>query len=308
MDKQQLIEWILDGDPAIQYKARLELLGEDPHELEALKESLPNVDGYIKEYLLRRDPMSGKWGNGIYIPKWISTHYTLLELKNMNCPGSIEAYRESALILTDDLWYEQGFIRKDRYVDLCVAAMVGSILCHGHIDDVRISEIMDYMLAHIQKDGGFNCSWQTSEVNSVHTTLVVLQFFLDYERYGYTYRLEEVKKAVIPAEECLLERELYKNRKTGEPVLKHVVNMPYPTRYKYDFLKSLEYFVDRSRQYDERMEAAIELLLSKQRKSGAWPCTGNYQGQVHFKIADEGRDHRMNTLRALKVLKAYRNR
>jgi hypothetical protein len=301
-----MLQWILSGDPAIQYKIRKELLMENSVELENLYQSLPYVDGYIKRYLELRDERSGMWGNGIYTPKWTSTHYTLLELKNMNCPWNCQPYRASAILLLDCLWKPNGLVSKGKYVDFCVAAMIGSIVSHCRLKDTRMNEIMDYMLNHIQKDGGFNCSWQRSEVSSVHTTLTVLQFFLDYERNGYQYRLQEIEEALLPAEETLLKRELYKRKSDGKPVQTISVNMPYPTRYKYDFLKSLEYFVDRERPYDKRMESAINLLLSKQLKSGAWSSTGNHPGQIHFKIEDEGRENRMNTVRALKVVNAYR--
>lgn len=305
MDEQELIQWILEGDPAIEYKARKELLYESAESLAMLQRSLIMKEGYIKRYLERRDQETALWANGYYLPKWTSTHYTLLELKNLGCPGDHLAFRQSALVLADNIWYNHGLILKDRYVDLCVAAMMGSIMCHGKLKDPRIHEIMDYILEHRQDDGGFNCSWQRSEKSSIHTTLTVLQLFLDYEQNGYDYRLDEIQEIRLPGEEWLLDHELYRKRGKDEPIHKSMINMPYPTRWKFDFLKGLEYFVDRGCKYDNRMAPAIDLLMNKRLKTGAWPSTGNHQGQIYFKIQDEGRDHRMNTLRALKVLAAY---
>lgn len=306
MEKKELLEWILKGDPAIVYKAKKEIMNTPLEELEKIKNSLPYKEGYIKTYLSNRDNNTGMWGGGIYTPKWISTHYTLLELKNMGCPGDLNEYRESAIILTDSIWKKNGDRGRGKYVDLCVAAMIGSILCHGKIKDKDIYEIIDYILEHIQKDGGFNCFWYKSSVSSINTTLTVLQFFYDVENNGYSYRSEDIKMAVNKSEEWILSHYLYKRKSTGEPMHKMMINMPYPGRYKYDFLKGLEYFADRKRPYDERMKPALDLLKEKRLKSGAWPSTGNHRGLVYVKIEDEGRDNRINTVRALKVINFYR--
>lgn len=306
MNNQELIKWILAGDPAIAYKCRTELLHESGSAVQALQESLPQVPGYIRTYLEAKDPQTGMWGGGIYTPKWTSTHYTLLELKNMKCPGTEPRYKDGVKLLVDVMWHKDGYYKKGRrYLDLCVAGMIGSMLCHGGLTDERIHEIMDYILAHIQPDGGFNCFWQRSQKTSINTTFLILQFFLDYEVNGYTYRLDEAQAAALRAEEWMLEHQLYKRISTGEPMHKMMVQMPYPARYKYNFLVGLEYMVDRGREYDPRMESALKLLESKRLKSGAWPSQGNHPGPVHVKIIDEGRENRMNTLRALKVLSYY---
>lgn len=301
----ELIQWLMDGDPAIVYRTRTELLGESGDQVMALQEALPDLEGYIKAYFSYRNSETGLWAEGIYLPKWTSTHYTMLELMRMRCPGEYPPYQESARILLDGEWGPDNKFWKGRAPDICMVGMLGSIVCHGHITDKGIDHIMDYILGHIQPDGGFNCSWERSQVSSVHTTLTVLEFFLDYENKGYKYRLEEAMAAAIRAEAWFMERHIYQQRSKGEPVHKRVTNLPYPTRYKFDILKALEYFVDRGRPYHEGMRPALDLLFGKRLKSGAWPSTGNHGREKYFDIKDEGKDHRINTLRGLKVLNAY---
>jgi hypothetical protein len=305
MNYDELIKWLLDGDPSIVYRTKKELLNEDETVLEILKQSLPYVEGYINKYLDLRDNVTGLWSKAIYQPKFISTHYTMLELKNMGCPSNIQAYQKSAVALLNTDWLKKSS-RGKREPDLCVMAMIGSIVCYGKIKDDRINEIVDYILKHIQTDGGFNCAWERSEVSSVHTTLTTLQFFLDYENNSYCYRLDEILSAVMSAEKFLLVRNLFQRRYDNKPIHKAFLNMPYPTRWQFDFLKALEYFVDRGRPYQKGMKPALDLLENKRLKSNAWPSTGNHPGIEFFKIKDDGRNHRINTLRALKVLRAYR--
>jgi len=304
MNYNQLIEWLLEGDISIVYRTKKELLNEDNKSLKKLEKRLTHDDGYIKQYLEYRDSKTGLWANGIYLPKYTSTHYTMLELKNLNCPKDLPEYYESALILLDTKWL-RGKNGK-RNPDLCVMAMIGSIVSYARIIDSKLYDIVDYILEHVQTDGGFNCSWERSDVSSVHTTLTTLRFFLDYELNDYSYRLKEIKVIALNAERFLLDRNLYQKKNSSITIHKNFINMPYPNRWKFDFLKALEYFVDRGRPYDEGMNPALNLLVDKRLKSGAWSNTRGYGGKEYFKIKDEGRDSRINTLRALKVLKFYR--
>jgi hypothetical protein len=304
MDDQALLEWLLKGDISIRYQTMRDLMDVSEEDLTSLRRQIP-YEGYAASYLSFRDAQTGLWANGIYTPKWTSTHYTLLELKNLCMPGDFPAYAESAKILLDAMWYDKGRIRKDREQDICVSAMVGSIACHAGLADEKIHEIAGHLLSHIQKDGGFNCAWQRSEVSSIHSTLTVLLFFQDYLSAGYAKWLPEIASAIPPAEEWLLARQLYKRLSDGTPVLQSALNIPYPTRYKYDILKALDYFQSSKHAYDERMRPALDVLSAQRRPSGAWPVTGQHAGPVHFKM-EQGPDSRINTLRALRVFKAYR--
>jgi hypothetical protein len=55
------------------------------------------------------------------------------------------------------LWGNQGKVRKDRYQDLCVSAMILSICSYAQIRSPKINEIVDYILDKQYLDGGWNC-------------------------------------------------------------------------------------------------------------------------------------------------------
>ena len=305
MNEQELIDWLMKGDISIRYQTMRDLMDVPAADLAVVQRQIPfESEGYVARYLSRRDPQTGLWGEGIYTPKWTSTHYTLLELKNLCIPGDLPEFRASAEILLGAMWYNKGRIRKDRMQDICVSAMIGSIACHAGLADDRIDEIAEYLLSHIQQDGGFNCAWQRSKVSSVHSTLTVLIFFHDYLTNGYDKWGQAMTAARPAAEEWILERQLYKRLSDGSPILKSALNLPYPTRYKYDILKALDYFQASKHVYDSRMQSALDLLLKLRRPTGAWPVTGQYAGPVHFRMETQP-DSRINTLRGMRVCKAY---
>ena len=81
--------------------------------------------------------------------------------------------------------------------------------------------------------------------------------------------------------------------------------LSFPTRWKYDILRALDYFSKREVPYDKRMDDAINIIKNKQRKDGTWPTQNKHPGLVHFDYEKTGAPSRINTLRALRVLNYY---
>lgn len=78
MNEQRLIDWLLQGDVSIQYQTHRDLLNVDRKDLQ----KRIATEGWGKKYLSKRKK-EGHWGKGFYSPKWISSHYTLLDLRNL---------------------------------------------------------------------------------------------------------------------------------------------------------------------------------------------------------------------------------
>lgn len=78
MNYQEIIQWLLQGDVAIQYQVHRDLLNT---ELKDLQQSFA-AEGWGANYLSKRN-LNGHWGREYYYPKWTATHYTLLNLRNL---------------------------------------------------------------------------------------------------------------------------------------------------------------------------------------------------------------------------------
>ena len=81
--------------------------------------------------------------------------------------------------------------------------------------------------------------------------------------------------------------------------------LSYPSRWKYDILRALDYFQSAGYEYDPRMQDALDVLVHKRRKDHTWPVQAKHPGQTHFEMEVTGGPSRWNTLRALRVLKQY---
>jgi hypothetical protein len=81
--------------------------------------------------------------------------------------------------------------------------------------------------------------------------------------------------------------------------------LSYPSRWRYDILRALDYFRLAEVEYDSRMDDAIDVLLKKRRVDNKWPVQARHPGQTHFDMEKTGKPSHWNTLRALRVLKYF---
>ena len=293
-----LIKWLLEGDVSIQYQTHRDLLGKD---IPSLRKRISS-EGFGK-MLLDLQQEDGHWGGGYYRKKWISTHYTLLELirLNINSTERIKNSIEKVLtIFTKD--------SKANIVDICMNGMALNFFCYFHADEDRLKVIVDYIISQQMPDGGFNCNYNKHSGavhSSLHSTVSLIEGFNSYEKNGYRYRLNELIKIRENCIEFILIHKLFISDRTNKVIKKSFTMLSYPPRWKYDILRALEAFRDANISYDERMYEAFELLKKKRRKDGTWPLQAKHHGVVHFDMEKPGLSSRWNTLRALRVLSHF---
>lgn len=300
-----LIRWLLQGDVSIQYQVHRDLLGTDRPELQARI----SEEGWGARFLSKRLP-NGHWGREFYQPKWISTHYTLLDLKTLQIRPDHPVTNESVEIIAGENKSDDGGINPGKTIkqsDVCVNGMFLNYACYFGIDQGHLHSVIDFILDQQLPDGGFNCQFnrQGARHSSMHSTISLLEGMWEYKRNGYTYRVAELDTASEAARKFLLLHRLYKSDHTGEIIHKNFLRLSFPGRWYYDILRALDYFQDAGAAWDERMSDAIEVLLSKRRSDGRWPLQAKIPGKVHFEMEKAGRPGRWNTLRALRVLKRY---
>lgn len=299
------LDWLLEGDVSIRFQVHRDLLDEERPDLQARIDK----EGWGARFLSKRLP-NGHWGREFYQPKWISTHYTLLDLKTLQVRRDHPAIRASVEIIANENKGEDGGINPGKTIkesDVCVNGMFLTYACYFGIEADHLNSIIDFILEQQLPDGGFNCQYnrQGARHSSMHSTISLLEGMWEYKRSGYRYRLSELEKAAEQARQFLLMHHLFKSDRTGEIIHKNFLRLSFPGRWYYDILRALDYFQDAGIAWDERMRDAIEVLLDKRRSDGRWPLQAKIPGKVHFEMEKPGKPSRWNTLRALRVLKRY---
>ena len=305
MDHNQIIQWLLEGDVSVQYQAHRDLLGIEKPELQARIAT----EGWGKRYLDARKE-NGHWGRGFYQVKWISTHYSVLDLKHLGLAPDHPKLVETVAIILRDQKAEDGGINPHtemKHSDVCINGMFLNYACYFQAQGTALHSVVDFIISQQLPDGGFNCrsNRQGAVHSSLHTTISILEGIQEFATRGYTHRLEELERMAAEAREFILQHRLYLSDRTGEIIDKRFLMLSYPSRWRYDILRALEYFRTAGIEYDERMQPALDVLQSKRRKDGTWPVQAKHPGQVHFDMEQTGGPSRWNTLRALRVLKHF---
>ena len=301
MLKKELIDWIMRGDISLEYLAKRDLL--DYNDLSLKKEI--GHQGWAKNILSKRQD-NCHWGQGFYQPKWTSSHYTLLDLRNLEMDTTKDIWEILHILLKTVRGPENEICenRSNSKGDLCVNGMFLNYAAYFGIHETDLKPIIDYIIKYKMEDGAFNCRITRSGAkhSSFHTTICILEGFLTYISKGYTYRYEEVEALMKSCEEFLLKHHLYCSDRTGEIVHPQMTKLVYPTRWKHDVLRGLDYFAMANKPYDHRLDDAFDLIISKRRKDGTWPMQGKHPGQSHI-IMEKSGPSRFNTFRVMRALK-----
>ena len=305
MDKQQIINWLLEGDVAIQYQVHRDLLASE-------KPGLQNriaTEGWGARFLGFRKK-EGHWGRAFYQPKWISSHYTILDLKNLGIAPGHPDIIESVLIILRNHKGPDGGVNPSRTIkqsDVCLNGMFLNYASYFKMGGKALQSIVDFILGQHMPDGGFNCraNRQGAVHSSLHSTISVLEGIQEYGANNYVYRLAELEQIAIEAREFILQHHLFRSDRTGEVIDKRMLMLSYPSRWRYDILRALDYFQCTGVEYDPRMHPALDVLWQKRRKDNRWPVQARHPGQSHFEMEKTGGPSRWNTLRSLRVLKHF---
>lgn len=305
MTYKQIINWLLQGDVSIQYQVHRDLLSEERKDLQ----DRITTEGWGATFLSCRRA-DGHWGQKFYQPKWTSSHYTLLDLRNLCISPDNPIIKESIdMIATNEKAPDGGIlpIGADQKSDVCLNGMFLNYTSYFKTDGDNLKSVVDFILLQKMPDGGFNCQFNRKGAvhSSLHSTLSVLEGITEYEYNGYTYRLNELKDAAKSSKEFILLHRLFLSDRTGDIIRKEFLKLSYPGRWYYDILKALDYFQYSRTEWDERMKPAIDVLLKKRKKDGTWSLQAHHPGKLHFDMETVGEPSRWNTLRALRVLKYF---
>jgi hypothetical protein len=299
------IDWLLAGDPGIRWQVMRDLSSSSPSAVEREQRRVA-TEGWGAKLLALQDA-EGTWAGRMYSPKWISTTYTMLLLRDLGLPpGNRHAEKACNLLLDRGLCRDGGIGFGWGRSETCVTGMVLSILSWFRIDDTRLDTLVDHLLEQQMRDGGWNCQFPFGATHaSMNTTILALEglSLYEYHRARAAKKLRAVRAAQRRGREFLLNHRLYRSHRTGKLIKRDFVRLAFPPQWHFDILRALDYFRAVDAPKDERLSDAIELLRGKRRDDGRWILEHRYRARYWFKMETIHHQSRWNTLRALRVLK-----
>jgi hypothetical protein len=303
------LAWLLAGDPAIRWQALAHLTDARPSTVSRERRKVAK-EGWGARLLRRQDP-EGTWAGGLYTPKWTSTTYTMLLLRDLGLPPGNRQAKVACRLLLDGGMRRDGGINYDwgGRAETCITGMVLSLLSYFRYQDERLEVLANHLLERQMPDGGWNCQRPYGATHaSVHTTISVLEGLWHYTQW----RSGPVRRLLVAqrrGREFLLVHRLFRSHRTGEVIHPVFLRPAFPPRWHYDVLRGLDHFQAADARRDKRLTDVVTWLRSKRRPDGRWNLEHSFRrGSVFFEMERLGKPSRWNTLRALRVLRWWEGR
>ncbi len=322
--EEPVIQWLLDSDPAIRWQVMRDLT-DTPDEEVAAERARVATQGWGAT-LLAAQQEDGAWGDDRRFPEW-PVFRTLLLLHDMGLDPASEQAQLAVSRVRDNISWLMGiseeelpkdedisWFRKPLFEGEVEPCITGRVVTVGAYFGEEMGRLVERLLGEQMADGGWNCEQENGSTRgSFNTTICVLEGLLEYERgAGGSPAVSAARRR---GEEFLLERRLLRRLSTGELIEQDrqagnsFTDFPYPAGWRYDVLRALDYLRAAGAQPDERMQEAIDVVVSRRDASGRWALGRVYPDEIAAEPAvAEGQSSRWNTLRALRVLDWYSGR
>ncbi len=296
MSAVDVITWLFEGDPAIRWQVRRDLL----HDAEgaAADRALVETEGWGAALLDGQLP-DGSWGHGVWTPEGaLGVDDALLLLALLGAEGErtrAAVERVKAGVDWGEEWWHHAFF--DGEVEACIN---GRVLVAGAAFGEPSELIVERLLREQQDDGGWNCyAERRDQPGSFHSTICALEGLTAYRDAGGP---TDAARAISRGQEYLLERSLLRRKRDGTLIDEGWLDVRFPYYWHYDVLRGLDYLRGAGVPADERTAEAMRLIVRKRQEDGRWLLDGEWPGRAHVAMERPGEPSRWNTLRALRVL------
>ncbi|WP_424357625.1 nitrogen fixation protein NifH [Methanocella sp. MCL-LM] len=321
--------WLLENDnPSVRYFALRDLLAlpECDPEVKNAKEQIMRA-GLVPAILAEQRP-EGAWEEPgrFYTAKYKGTVWQLIILAELGADGKDERVKKACeYILSHSQDLESGGFsqstavktgggRHGEVIPCLTGNMVWSLIRFGYLDDPRLQQGIAWLTTYQRFDDGEGeapSGWPYDKYEMCwgkHTChMGVVKALKALAEIPEEQRSAEVKETIEKGAEFLLIHHVHKRshnlRKLAKPGWQQ---FGFPLMYQTDVLEILG-ILTKLGYRDERMNEAIDLLVSKQDENGRWKLENTFNGKFQVDIERNAEPSKWITLNALRVLKRYCN-
>src|SRR4249919_1280885 len=214
-DRDPVIDWLLDADPAIRWQVMRDLTGA-PADAIAAERARVASEGWGARLLDLQRP-DGQWGDGVTTPFWWSNMYTLVFLRDLGIDPASQRVRAAIARVRDRVTWGAEFGHSAFFQGEVEPCINGRVVALGAYFGEPSHRLVDRLLGEQLADGGWNCEAERGSVrSSFHTTICVLEGLLAFEQaFGAA---SVVTGARARAAEYLLERRLLRRLSSGDVI------------------------------------------------------------------------------------------
>lgn len=308
-----VLDWLLDSDPAVRWQVLADLVRAPTADVAAARARVATEGMGARLLALQGD--DGAWSGVAWNRGWNSTMHVLTLLREFGLdPGCREARAALGRVREQVTWRGCGpdEVAHHRFfegeTEPCINGQVAAAGAYFRED---VESLIARLVAEQLADGGWNCEAERGSTrSSFNTTVCVLEALLEYELAGGADTA--ARAARLRGQDYLLERNLFRRKSTGEPILTDRkggaswMRFAFPTGWHYDLLRALEHLRRAGTAPDERAAEAVALLEARRAADGRWSRDTEYPGVMPVQLDEgPGLPSRWITLRAMRVLDWY---
>lgn len=322
------IDWLLEEDnPSVRYFTLKYILDkpENQLKLEDARENIMKI-GVVPK-ILDKQEAGGYWGipENFYIRgKYKGTSWQLIILAELGadrkddrinsiCEFMLENSQDPESGAFSYLGSKKGSGGDPLKILPCLTAnMVWSLIRFGYLADERVKKAIEWLIKTQRFDDGTDKppeGWPYDRWEKCwgrHTChSIVVKTLRAFSEIPEKQKTSEIMDYIYKGAEFLLKHHIYK-RSHDLKLIGHEkwLELGFPLLWDFDILEVLLILIKLGFK-DERMQDAVNILISKQDDNGKWILERNFNGRMQVSIERKGKPSKWITLKALQVLKGY---
>jgi hypothetical protein len=327
MLKADQTNWLLEEDnPSVRYFALVDLFEKSKEDPEVLKDKAEIMQKGVVPKILARQNEEGYWEEAekFYTAKYKGTVWQILILAQLGADGKDSRIKRACEFLLENsqdresngfsisISAKTGGGRSSGVIPCLTGNLVYSLIRLGYLQDVRVQKSINWITTYQRFDDGINerpKGWPYDRFvmcwgkHSCH--MGVVKTLKALAEIPIIQRNKEVKNTIEEGVEYLLQHHLYKKSHDLSKISKPGwLRLGFPLMYQDDILEILGILTQLG-YHDQRMQEAMDILISKQDEEGKWKLENTFNGRFQTNIEQKGKPSKWITLNALKVFKKY---
>jgi len=325
--KSDPIDWLLEtNNPSVRYFALLELLDKSGSnkEVKVAKDDIMRI-GTVP-FILSKQNDQGFWAgpDKFYTSKYKGAAWQLIILAELGAYKDYEPVRKTCEFILENaqdresggfsIWHSsrKGGGRHSGVIPCLTGNMVWSLIRLGYMDDPRVNQGIEWITTFQRFDDGISIrpkGWPYDKAtncfgkHSCH--MGVVKALKALAEIPVEKRSKNVKVTIGKAIDYLLNHHIHKKSHNLSQVSKPSwLRLGFPLMYQDDILEVLG-ILTKLECKDDRMQEAVDIVLSKQDDAGRWILESTFNGRFHTNIESKGKPSKWITLNALRMLKRY---
>jgi len=325
--KSDPTDWLLEEDnPSVRYFTLIEILDMPQSSPEVKKAKAAIMTAGVVPLILAKQEQGGYWGvpEDFYIrAKYTGTVWTLLVLAELGADGKDKRIKKACAFIPERSQDRQsgGFAytgsaqnggHHSKVIPCLTGNMLWSLIRLGYLDDPRVQRGIDWITTYQRFDDAVAEApqgWLYDKYEQCwgkHTChMGVVKSLKALAEIPPDKRSDAVRGTIEKAAEYLLRHHIYKRSHDLSLVSKKGwLQFGFPLMWNTDALEILG-MLTRLGYKDERMQEAVDLVISKQDAQGRWLLETTWNGRFQVNIERKGKPSKWVTLHALIALKRF---